>query len=298
VKRTLTATLAGVVAVVMSAAPAPAHARDPGEFNFVDAGYHLIHGRWGAISPFFGMGASQLGAVGTDYRPTVVGLRYTERKGFVTGLFFALLNSIAGGMAANSPKSVRSYRSGNYIITETTYRSEAERQAMLAQTAATSAAMLEAEDQAFEFEIYSHSLPGGGETSGHKLNMYFGLEIADWLMVDIGLGFGAATSRFERDGVDAVVEFSYLGMPLKANFAAGPMLIYLAWDWNWLGEWTGHGADKKVTDATYRRRSTNSHIELGLQTALFERVLLSASMTTPEIDSGEFGFRASAGIRF
>ncbi len=281
----------------MSLAIPTASARDGG-FSFEDAGFHLLHGRWTAISPFFGVGPSQLGRASEGLDPRLVGVRYSERKGHVTGVFFALLNSIAGGMAASSPKSVETYRSGNYIVTRTTYRSEAERQEMLRQTAAANEAMLAAEDQSYDFEAYMTSLPGGGEVSGFKLNMMFGAAFGDYVMLDIGMGFGSAVSRFERDGRQTAMQFSYWGMPLKLNVAAGPLLIWFQWDWNWLGEWTGHAPKQQASATTYKRHNTGSHVELGLTTVLFERLMVQASVVTPEIDSLDFGFRASVGLRF
>lgn len=281
----------------MSLAIPNAAARDGG-FSFGDAGYHLLNGRWTAISPFFGVGPSQLGRASEGLNPQVVGLRYSERKGHITGVFFALLNSIAGGMAANSPKSVESWRSGNYIITRTTYRSEAEKQEILRQTQEANEAMLAAEDQSTDFELYMTSLPGGGEVSGFKLNMFFGAAFSDSVMLDIGMGFGSAVSRFERDGRQTSMQFSYWGMPLKLNVAAGPLLFWFQWDWNWLGSWTDNAPKEQSSATTYQRNNTGSHLELGVTTVLFERLMVQASVTTPEIDSLEFGFRASVGLRF
>ena len=294
-RRIATGLLAGFAAAML-ALPSAA-ARDY-QFSFEEAGYHLLQGRWTSITPFYGAGPSQLGVAAEGLDPRVVGLRYSERKGHVTGVFFALLNSVAGGLAASSPKSVESWRSGNYIITRTTYRSEAEKQAMLQATAEASEAMMSAEDQSFDLELYMTSLPGGGEASGYKLNMFFGAEITDSVMLDVGMGFGSVTSRFERDGRDAAIEMSYWGIPMKLNVAAGPVLLWFQWDWNMLGEWSGHEPDKQALPTSYKKQLTRSHLELGLTTVLFERLMLQASVTTPTIDSGEFGFRASAGLRF
>src|SRR5690606_20479805 len=73
------------------------------DYAFGDAGLSLLHGRWGAFTALYGAGAGQFGVLSEGAYPKVAGLRYTERKGHVTGLFFAILNSIAGSMAANSP---------------------------------------------------------------------------------------------------------------------------------------------------------------------------------------------------
>lgn len=285
----------GALAVLASGGPAAA---EEGGFSFGNAGYHLLQGRWMSLSPFIGGGPSQLGATDEGLDPTAVGIRYTERKGFITGFFFALLNTAAGSMAANSPKSVTTYQSGNWIITETVYRSEAERQAMLEDTARASEAMMNAEDQSVELEVYSTSLPGGGEASGYKLNMYFGLELDERLVIDIGLGFGSIDSRFKRDDREAYVHLSYFGMPVKVNVAAGPFLFYFQWDWNWLGEWSEHGPDTKDEPTRFKERSTHSHLELGVTTVLFERLMLQAGVTTPTLTSGDFGYRASVGLRF
>jgi hypothetical protein len=292
----------GLVALVLAATlgtplSTPAHASGPYE-GFGDAGMSLLHGRWMSISPFIGGGASQLGDTDAGYDPTAIGLRYYERKGFITGVMFALMNTVAGSMAASSPKSVNTYRSGNWIVTETVYRSEAEKQQMLADTAAASEAMMNAEDQSFELEIYSTSLPGGGEVSGYKLNMSFGIEIAEAVMLDVGMGFGSVDARMIRDDRQGKVHLSYFGMPFRLNVAGGPFLFYFAWDWNWLGDWTGHGPEIVDEATRYKRRSTWSHLELGVQTVLFDRLLVQAGVTTPTIDSADFGYRASVGLRF
>lgn len=285
------------LSLITALAIAPASFARPYD-SFGEAGLSLLNGRWMSLSPFIGGGASQLGSTDAGYDPTAIGLTYYERKGFITGVFFALMNTMAGSMAASSPKSVTTYQSGNWIITETVYRSEAEKQAMLEATARSSAAMMDAEDQSFELEIYSTSLPGGGETSGYKLNMCFGLALDEVLVIDIGLGFGSVDSRMVREGREGKVHLSYFGMPVRVNVAAGPALIYFAWDWNWLGEWTEHGPDLVDEANRYSRRSTLSHLELGVKTVLFDRLLLQAGVTTPSIASGDFGYRASVGLRF
>lgn len=277
----------------------PAEARaEAGEFNFPEAGAHLLHGRWMALSPMIGGGASQLGAPTEGLDPGFVGLRYSERKGFVTGMFFALLNSVAGGMAANSPKSVTTYESGNWIITETVYRSEAERQQMLDDTARASDEMMNAEDQSVDLELYATSLPGGGEVSGYKLNLFFGAKFNKYVVLDVGLGWGSADARFTRDDRQAHVHLSYFGIPFRLNVAAGPALIYGSWELNILGEWSGNPANTIDEDKRYTKTSTRSHLELGVKTVLFDRLLLEAGLTTPTLPSFDFGYRASVGIRF
>ncbi|MFT7579074.1 MAG: hypothetical protein ACI9MR_000736 [Myxococcota bacterium] len=287
--------LFAVLAVTLVWTP-PAQAE---EHALDSTGMNLLHGRWTSVSPMFGTGPSQFGVFQEGLSPRVVGIRYDERKGMVTGLFFAVLNSIATGLAANSAKSVRYYRSGPYLVRETTYRSAAERQQMLDDGAEASAAMAEAEDQSFDFEAYATSLPGGGEVSGHKLNMMFGIDLAEEVTLDIGMGFGHSISRFRDDDDRQIkLEHSYFGMPIRLNAALGPLLFWFRWEWNWLGDWSGHEA-KVLDDATrFRKQLTGNHWELGLTTALFDHLLLQVGVVTPEITSGEFGFRASAGLRF
>jgi len=277
--------------------PTPARA-ETGEFNFPEAGVHLLNGRWMAVSPMIGGGASQLGAPGEGLDPSFVGLRYSERKGFVTGMFFALLNSVAGGMAANSPKSVTTYESGNWIITETVYRSEAERQQMLDDTARASEEMMSAEDQSVDLELYSTSMPGGGEVSGYKLNLFFGAKFNKYVVLDVGMGWGSVDARFTRDDRQAHVHLSYFGIPFRLNVAAGPALIYAAWDLNILGEWSDNPANIVDEPARYTKTSTRSHLELGIKSVLFDRLLLEVGLTTPTLTSFDFGYRASVGIRF
>ena len=292
------AALAIALALALVPGLAPATNASPPDASFGNAGYSLLHGRWMSLSPFISGGASQLGSTDDGFDPFAVGVRYYERKGFITGMFFALVNSIAGSMAAASPKSVTSYQSGNWIITETVYRSEAEKQQMLEDTAAASEAMMNAEDQSFDLEIFSTGLPGGGEVSGYKLNMYFGMELAEFMTLDIGMGFGSVDSRMVRDDRQANVHLSYFGMPFRLNVAGGPFLFHVQWDWNWLGEWTDHGPDIEDTATYYKRRSTWSHLELGVSTVIFDRLMLQAGITTPTITSGDFGYRASVGLRF
>ncbi len=292
-RRAVAAGLVGMLTMVTAVGPARGD-----EGGFGSTGLELLHGRWGAFSGFYGVGSGALGVTALGLEPRLTGLRYTERKGFVTGLFFALMNTVAGGLAASSPKSVERYRSGNWIVTKTTYRSEAEKQAILDRTAESSSEMMGAEDQSFELDLYMTRLPGGGESSGYKLNMFFGAEFGEHVMLDVGMGFGSLVSRFERDERQVALTHSYFGMPFKLNVAAGPALVWFQWDWNWLGEWSGHEPQVLDEPGRYKRQLSGSHLELGMTTALFGRVMLQGSVTTPALDSGDFGFRASAGLRF
>lgn len=128
--------------------------------------------------------------------------------------------------------------------------------------------------------------------------MYFGVPIADRVVLDVGLGFGSVDSRMVREGREGHVHLSYFGMPMKLNVAAGPFLFYFQWDWNWLGEWSEHTPDTVDQPTHFYERATRSHLELGVQTVLFERLLLQAGVTTPSFPSAVYGYRASVGFRF
>jgi hypothetical protein len=251
-----------------------------------------------SAGPLYGAGGSQLSGSDEGLDPTVVGLRYSERKGFVTGAFFALVMAFGGAAAAASPKSIDYYQSGNTLWEVTTYRSAAEQQQIMDNAAEAGADMMSAEDQSVELEVYATSLPGGGESSGYKLNMYFGAKFSDYVILDMGIGWGSVDSRFQRDARDAHIHLSYFGLPMRLNVAAGPLLVQLRWDWNWLGDWSEHTRDRVDLPGRFTERSTMSHIELGLTTCIFERLMLQAAVTTPTIDSGDFGYRASVGLRF
>lgn len=277
---------------------AAAHAEDDRSFSLSKAGYHLLNGRWMSISPFYGAGGSDLSGSDSGLDPTVVGLRYSERKGFITGVFFALLMSFAGGVAAASPKSVDYYQSGNTIWEVTTYRSEAEKQALLDETARAADEMMNSEDQSVELELFSKSAPGGGESSGYKLNMYFGVKLNDYFVIDLGLGWGSIDSRFERDGRGVQTHLSYFGLPARLNIAAGPILLQLRYDWNWLGDWSEHKRNKVDEPNRFTERSTMSYAEFSASTCLFERLILQGALTTSTTNFGDLGYRASVGLRF
>lgn len=233
---------------------------------------------------------------GAGVAPTAVGLRYYERQGVIAGTLMGILTAAAAGVAASSPKSVERRREGNWVITKTTYRSAAEQKAITDAGAASAAAMASATNQSFDLQLYMRSLPGGGEASGYRMDMFFGSPFGDAVMLDVGLGWGSVDSQIQDGDRTVRLKYSYLGMPFRLNVAAGPVLLWGQWDWNWFG----HGEPEAPIDEPTRvfREVSPFPIKLGAATNLFGRIYAEGVVSTPSYDSGEFGVRLNAGLRF
>ena len=252
----------------------------------------LGHSVWAGVFQEQGAGQLSSGAV----QPKAVGVRYYERSGLISGMLMGIFASAGAGMAAASPKSVERRREGNWVITKTTYRSAAEQKKITDDGAAAAAAIATASNQSFELNLFTRGLPGGGESTGYRLDMFFGDTWGDSVVFDIGFGWGIVESLTRLEGRAARVKYSYIGIPVRLNVAAGPVLIWGQWDWNWFGH-TDLDTPRDDAERLYREVAPFP-IKLGVATNLFGRLFAEGVVTTPAYDSGEFGLRVNAGLRF
>lgn len=266
----------------------------PAQAQIIHDGKAMLRGHAIWAGGFMETGMGELSGAGVA--PTAVGLRYYERQGVIAGALMGILTAAAAGVAASSPKSVERRREGNWIITKTTYRSAAEQKAITDAGAASAAAMASATNQSFDLQLYSRSLPGGGEASGYRMDMFFGTLLGDSVMLDVGLGWGRVDSRVDAPERVVRLKYSYLGMPFRLNVAAGPVMLWGQWDWNWFG----HGEAEAPIDEPGRifREVSPFPLKVGAATNLFGRLFAEGVVSTPHYDSGEFGFRVNAGLRF
>jgi hypothetical protein len=133
-RRTIRQTAWALTAAVALLAPAPVSAD----------GRPLIDGR--AIQNGTGIelgvltesGHTEYGSNDNDLSPSVQGLLIRDRNGVTARMAIGLIIAVGSALAQSGPKSVESktYRQGDYIVTETTttYYSEAEKAEMRAQT--------------------------------------------------------------------------------------------------------------------------------------------------------------------
>ena len=243
--------------------------------------------------------AEYSGGKGNPGMPVATGFRYYERQGIVTGTLTAIAIVLAGAAAASSPKSQRTYQSGNYIVTETTYRSEAEQAAIVAGAAAGAAGAASAKNQSFDLEIFSRSL--GGDVSGWRMNGYYGIPFADRFMFELGMGFGSIDTAMKKDSQEIYASWGYIGMPFRFNYANDLFILFLEAQWNWLGHTASAKADPLQvpgTDALLLRYNPILPWKIGVVSNMFGRLYGEWDISTPGITSLEFATKATLGLRF
>ncbi len=231
--------------------------------------------------------------------PVATGLRYYERQGVITGTLTAIMIMLGGAAAASSPKSQRSWESGGYRYTETTYRSDAEKAAIMAGAAAGAGAAASAKNQSFDLEIFSRSL--GGDVSGWRMNGYFGIPFAEHFMFELGMGGGSIDTAMMKNTQEIYVSHGYVGMPFRFNYATDTFLIFLDAQWNWIGHAASSKADPYLvpgTNAMLLRYAPVLPLKLGISSNLFGRLYGELSLMTPGITTAEFAFRTVLGLRF
>ncbi len=230
-----------------------------------------------------------------------MGVRYHERNGFITGTTMALIQIFAGAMASSAPKSSETWTEGNYRYTRTTYRSEAERQAIMASASSSAAQMFSSPNQSFDLELYSRNV--GGDVSGYRATMMVGgFGVGTDSMVDLGFGFGSTTAAVAEDGRYLITHWSYFGIPVRLSVPMGPLLLWAQFDWNWFGH-TREARDDRdkavfAPGSTTELKTAGFPVRLGVSAALLQRVYVEAVALTPSLTSLEFGFTAAAGARF
>ena len=231
--------------------------------------------------------------------PIATGLRYYERQGIITGTMTAIAIMVAGAAAASSPKSQRSWESGGYRYTETTYRSEAEKAAIMAGSAAGAGAAASSKNQSFDLEIFSRNL--GGDVSGWRMNGYFGIPFADRFMFELGMGVGSIDTAMKKNGQDIYVSWGYVGMPFRLNYANEIFLLFLETQWNWIGHAQSSKADPYIeptTNTMLLRYAPVLPWKVGISSNLFGRLFGELDVSTPGILTGSFALKAGLGLRF
>lgn len=277
--------------------PVTARAEEKSKDSVFEDARSLLHGYSVTGGVFYEGGRGELSGWNDDVplTPTAMGFRYYERNGLISGTIGAIAVVAAGAMAASSPKSVETRDYGNYRVTTTTYRSQAEQAAIMSSASQSAAGLMGSPNQSFDLQIYSRTL--GGNSSGYRANlMFYGIP---WKtgMFDIGLGFGSVKSAMSEPGKYVISQYSYFGMPMRVNLAVGPVLTYLHWDWNWLSH-RDRIAPRKIGTATTEVNSPAFPWRLGAAMALFGRLYLDAAVTTPHLTSLDYGVTGSMGMRF
>jgi hypothetical protein len=278
---------------VLLMTPAPARAQ------LFESGESLLMGYSVTGGAIYEAGRGELSGWrdGVDPTPIGYGFRYFERNGLISGTIGAIAVVLGGAMAASGPKSVETWEDSNYRYTKTTYYSAAEQAAITGAAAQSASDMMGSPNQSFDLQVFSRSL--GGTSAGYKANLMFVGIPFEGGMFDVGMGLGKITSAFRDKGQYFVSRYTYFGMPMRLNFAMGPVVTYLHFDWNWLSH-AEHEAPI-VSGAAKNTKEVESDAfpwRLGLQAALFGRLYLDAAATTPSLTSGDFGYSGSLGLRF
>lgn len=285
-------------ALLLASTPAPA--RSFRVQSMVEPGVSLMNEYSSTTSLFLVGGTGEFSGwrAGHPLSPVGMGLRYHERNGFITGTIMALLQIFAGAMTAAGPKSVNTYTEGNYRVTETTYYSAAERRAIQERASNSASNMFSSPHQSFDLELYSRNV--GGDVSGWRATMMIGgFGDERRYMIDLGLGAGRATAAVAEDGMYLITHWAYFGMPIRFNYAAGPVLIFAQFDWNWLGHTRGEKVKASIAPgSTFEIHTAGFPLRVGVAAALLGRLYVEAVALTPSLSSGEFGYTAAAGARF
>ena len=273
------------------------------------SGAKLIDGR--AIQEGMGIevgaiwqtGHSEFASNNLGLSPNAQGLILRDRNGVTSRMVIGLLVAIGGALAQSGPKSVesRSYRSGDYVVTETktTYYSEAEKAEMAEATNKSIDGLFSARYSDFELQLYSRDRFDRGEVSGYKLNMLIGDTFGP-LGVETGMGFGSATSLVDDAGTPKRVHYAYFGMPFRASAVAGPLRFALTYEWNWL-KYGVEMSERKLgmdADGVAATKTASHPWHLDVSTLLFKRIAVTGGITTQVLREHYLGYYVSAGLFF
>ncbi|CAN5902782.1 hypothetical protein BH11MYX2_BH11MYX2_23440 [soil metagenome] len=248
-------------------------------------------------------GHSEFASNQAGLSPDAQGLFIRDRNGMTARMVIGLLVAVGGALAQSGPKSVESnsYRSGDYIVTETTttYYSEAEKAEMTKATNDTIDGLFNARYSDFELQLYSRDKFERGETSGYKLNMLIG-DGSGSFSYEAGLGFGKVDSIVDYQGTPTRVDWLYFGMPFRVAYAKGPLRFALTYEWNWLRYGVAK-EDRKLHmdingDPTVRATSHPWHFDVS--TLVLKRIALSGGVTTQVLKEHELGYFGSVGVFF
>jgi hypothetical protein len=248
-------------------------------------------------------GHSELASNQVGLSPNAQGLFIRDRNGMTSRMVIGLLVAVAGALAQSGPKSVESssYRSGDYIVTETktTYYSEAEKAEMTKATNDTIDGLFNARYSDFELDVFSRDRFERGDASGYKINMLIGDGSGGW-SYEAGLGFGKVDSMVDHMGTPVRVDWSYFGMPFRVAYAKGPLRFALTYEWNWLK----YGVNKQDRLLHYDTQgdptvvATSHPWHFDVSTLLMKRIAISGGVTTQVAAEHQLGYFAQAGVFF
>ncbi len=252
-------------------------------------------------------GMSEYGDDYANLAPQAEGLFIRDRNGTSARMVIGLVIAIAGAVAASGPKNIesKSYRSGDYIVTETktTYYSEEEKAEIRANTNKAIDGLFNARYSDFELHVYSRDRFGRGDTSGYKVNFLVG-NGSEKLGFEAGMGFGKADSLVTDASGPTRVRWKYFGMPFRVTGLLGPVRASLTYEWNWLkygledDERFVHTVMDPTTSTEMREVVSGSHPwHVDLSVALLKRVAITGGITAQTLRP-ELGYYATAGIFF
>lgn len=282
------------------AAPVGADEDRKSQGKLID-GRAVQHGTGISVGAIMQLGHTEYASNNLGLSPDVQGIVLRDRNGVTSRMVIGLVIAVAGALAQSGPKSVesKSYRSGDYIVTETktTYYSEAEKAEMAASTSRSIDGLFAARYSDFELHLFSRDRFGRGDASGYKLNMYIGG--GDSVAFETGFGFGKVDSLVDNAGTPTRVRYEYLGMPFRVSTVAGPVRLALTYEWNWL-KYGIEDAERQLMmdDSGAAWTKTASHPwHVDLSTLVFKRISLTGGVTAQTLKT-KLGFYASAGVFF
>jgi hypothetical protein len=248
-------------------------------------------------------GRSEFASNQLGLSPDTQGLFIRDRNGMTSRMVIGLVIAVAGALAQSGPKSVEShsYRSGDYIVTETktTYYSEAEKAEMQKATNDSIDGLFKARYSDFELQLYSRDKFERGNTSGYKANFLVGDGGDNWSF-ETGFGFGSASSMVDNAGMPTRIKWSYFGMPFRFSGVMGPLRLALTFEWNWLKY--GVSAEERQlqmdTMGNAYTRATSHPWHLEASTLLLKRISLAGGITTQALSEHKLGYVLSAGVFF
>lgn len=230
--------------------------------------------------------------------PNLVGVTYWERQGIISGMLMAIVATVAGAAESVMPKNIEHEDIGNIRYTTITYHSDEERRRIVDEAAERGGRIAAASNQSFELTAYMRNLPGAGDASGFRMNLFFGIPMGSSALFELGLGGGvvdAIVGEFDS-ALPARVHSFYAGVPLRFSYGFRWLALYSQWEWNIAGHFKTKGDFD--SDVLVVREVRNSPLRLGAQTNLFGRLFVDASAVTPDVRSLQFGWRLAAGMRF
>jgi hypothetical protein len=294
-----------VIAAITTGLGSPAYADDDDDKprpKLID-GRGIQFGNGIELGAIMQGGYTEFGSNNLGLSPNVQGLVLRDRNGITSRMVIGLLIAVAGALAQSGPKSVesKSYRSGDYIVTETTttYYSEAEKAEMSRATSDSVDGLFSAKYADFELHLFSRDRFELGDASGYKLNMLIGGEAGSTFGVETGLGFGKVNSIVNSGGMPVRIDYKYLGMPFRLTAVAGPLRFALTYEWNWL-KYGIEDTDRQIVMGENGVASTQTashpwHFEAS--TLLLKRIAVSGGVTAQTLQT-KVGYFASAGIFF